>query len=49
MLFPKCVHTDLANYWRNVFDLINDGIFTPYDVYDEESFKALEKIRKRLA
>ena len=42
----KCVHTDLADYWRNVFDLINDGIFTPYDGYDEESFKALEKDKK---
>lgn len=37
----KCVHTDLANYWRKIFDLINDGIVTPYDSYDEESFGAL--------
>lgn len=42
----KCVHTDLANYWRKVFDLINDATVTPYDSYDEEAFEALEKHKK---
>lgn len=36
----------MANYWRKVFDLINDATVTPYDSYDEEAFEALEKHKK---
>lgn len=42
----KCVHTPLAEYWRKVFENIQDEIVTQYDNYSEEEYTALSKAEK---
>jgi hypothetical protein len=42
----KCVHKEIANYWRNVFQRMGDDISTQYDDYSNERYEALSKEEK---
>lgn len=42
----KCVHKAIANYWRTVFQQMEDDISTQYDDYSDEKYEALSKEEK---